>query len=291
MAGQAGGVAATAPEPRDRSRSPPPRSVVSSAPSEGAASNASSGPVLHTYKEIDTASWTTVAGQKNKQGGLTVFINDQRTLASPMFRMYARGEVGTIVFPVAPRKDAEPPAFLTGAVPKRKVETLELCVTLEGAQLEFAQRVDKWCLEEGVKNSRKWFGRQLTADAIGPLYSSPVKVDEEGRYSAHLRTKIAVGAAEGLERHLTNITVVMDGGAAQEGSGWAFIEPLLGEQQWRQHRARIVVQPRRMWVAAGKYGLEYAVTDLCVLARVVAPRSRPFARDDTVRLLGDLGAP
>ncbi len=160
---QAGGVAgeAAAPEPRDRSRSPPPRSVVSSAPSEGAASNASSGLLCpRKYKETDTASWTTVAGQKNKQGGLTVFINEQRTLASPRFRMYARGEVSTIVFPVAPRKDAEPPAFLTGAVQKRKVETLELCVTLEGEQLEFAQRIDKWCLEEGVKNSRKWFGRQ-----------------------------------------------------------------------------------------------------------------------------------
>ena len=103
MAVRVGGVAATAPEPRDRSRSPPARSLVSSAPSEGAASNASSGPVLPTYKEIDTASWTAVAGQKNKQGGLTVFINDQRSLAPPTFRLSARNnEVGTIVFPVAP---------------------------------------------------------------------------------------------------------------------------------------------------------------------------------------------
>ena len=103
MAMHVGGVAATAPEPRDRSRSPPARSLASSAPSEGAASNASSGPVLPTYKEIDTASWTAVAGQKNKQGGLTVFINDQRSLTPPTFRLCARNnEVGTIVFPVAP---------------------------------------------------------------------------------------------------------------------------------------------------------------------------------------------
>ena len=116
MAGQAGGVAATAPEPRDRSRSHPPRSVVSSAPSEGTESNASSGPVLPTYKEIDTASWTAVAGQKNKQGGLTVFINDQRSLAPPTFRLYARNnEVGTIVFPVAP-----PQGRLASRLPHRR---------------------------------------------------------------------------------------------------------------------------------------------------------------------------
>ena len=45
-----------------------------------------------------------------------------------------------------------------------------------------------------------------------------------------------------------------------------------------------------MWAAAGKFGLDYAVTDLCVLARAVVPRGRPFARDDTVQLLGRLGA-
>ena len=53
-------------------------------------------------------------------------------------------------------------------------------------------------------------GRQLPIDAIGFLYSSPVKVDEEGRYIAHLRTKIALGAAEGFERRLTNITEKQD---------------------------------------------------------------------------------
>ena len=72
-----------------------------------------------------------------------MFINDQRTLASPTFRLYAHGEGGTIIFPVTPSKDAEPPAFLTGVVLKRKLQTLELYVTLEGEQLEAVQRIDK----------------------------------------------------------------------------------------------------------------------------------------------------
>ena len=186
---------------------------------------------------------------------------------------------------MAPRKDAEPPAFLTGAAPKRKVEALELCVALEGEQLEFVQRIDKWCLEEGVKNSRKWLGRELTTDAIRTLYASPVKVDEEGRYSAHPKTKIALGAAAGFDRYLTNVTAVLEGGATKEGRGWAFVEPLLGECKWKQHRARVVVQPRRIWVAGGKFGLEYGVSDICVLARATVARRKPFARDDTVELL------
>ena len=151
--------------------------------------------------------------------------------------------------------------------------------------LEFVQRIDKWCPEEGVKNSRKGLGRELTTDAIRPLCASPVKVDEEGRYSAHLKTKIALGAAEGFDRYLTDVTAVLEGGATKEGRGWPFVEPLLGEQQWKQHRARVVVQPRRIWAAGGKFGLEHCVSDICVRARAAASRREPFARDDTVELL------
>ena len=172
-------------QPRDRSRSP--RSSVSTTPSQGSAGSSHSGPQLPTYSEIDPASWKAVEGQRSKQGGLTVFINEQRSLAAPTFRLYADGEVSTIVFPVAPRTDAEPPAFITGGEPKRKVETLDLCLTLEGAQLDFVQRVDNWCLEEGVKNSRRWLGRGLTLDGIKALCSGPMKIDKEGRYPAHLK--------------------------------------------------------------------------------------------------------
>ena len=128
----------------------------------------------------------------------------------------------------------------------------------------------------------------MTLDGIGALYSSPVKIDAEGRYPAHLKTKIALGAAEGLERYLTNVTVVQGGGTSQEGRGWAFVEPLLGEQKWREHRARVVVQPRRIWVAGGKMGIEYCVTDICVQARPATARRRPFAHDDTAQLLAGL---
>ena len=80
----------------------------------------------------------------------------------------------------------------------------------------------------------------------------------------------------------------MDGGATQEGRGWAFVEPLLGDSGWKQHHARVVVQPRRIWVAAGKFGLQWEVTDICVLTRPTAGRSKPFGRDGTVELLAGL---
>ena len=45
-----------------------------------------------------------------------------------------------------------------------------------------------------MKNLRKWFGSQLPIDAIGSLYSSPVKVDEEGRPAgiSHLMRHMSV---------------------------------------------------------------------------------------------------
>ena len=64
-----------------------------------------------------------------------------------------------------------------------------------------------------MKNAREWLGRDLTPEAARTLFSSPVKVDEEGRYGAHLKTKIALGAADGFERFLTNVTAVMERGA------------------------------------------------------------------------------
>ena len=52
----------------------------------------------------------------------------------------------------------------------------------------------------------------------------------------------------------------------------------------------VVAQPRRIWVAGEKFGIEYCVTDICVQARPAAARQRPFAHDDTVQLLAVLAA-
>ena len=65
----------------ERARSRSPRSSTPATPS-GTSSVCSEG-APPTYAEVDLAHWKAVAGQKSKQNGLTVYINDTRSLATP----------------------------------------------------------------------------------------------------------------------------------------------------------------------------------------------------------------
>ena len=237
-----------------------------------------------SYSAVDLGKWTCKQVGKSGMGSPTLCIYDSATKCAPIFCLYEKDECGTLIFPLEPHKDAARPAFMTGGEPLKKVENLELATSLEGAQLEFVRQVDAWCKKQALDNSQEWFGRACSAAEIDLMYCSPLKVDESGRYAPHLRTKMNLA---GIDRFLTRVVFVRVNGTCEEGSGWDFVEPRLGEKKWRQHRARMVLEARRIWVVNKRFGLSYSITDLAVKEKGEA-RPSPFASDSTVEALAAL---
>lgn len=277
-------------EQRERSRSPKRQSA--EAPAEGLENNSTVGPVqggsgvcVPVYTNVDPSKWVAKQVGKSAAGSPTICIYDNQTRTTPLFCLYKGSECGTLVFPLEPRKDAERPAFMTGAEPTKKVEALDLIITLEGEQLEFARKVDAWCKEQALANSKDWFGRMCTETELDVMYSSPIRVDETGRYAPNLRAKMNLG---GIDKYLTQVTFVRSNDTPEEGAGWDFVEPRLGEQKWRQHRARMVLEARRIWIVGKRFGLTYSITDLAV-RELPQRRPTPFANDSTVEALSQLG--
>ena len=95
-----------------------------------------------SYAQTTSDKWYVKTVGKNAMGSPTICIYDSATKAPPAFCLYAKEECGTVVFPLEPRKEADPPAFMTGAIPTKKVESLDLITTLEGAQADFVKSVD-----------------------------------------------------------------------------------------------------------------------------------------------------
>ncbi len=241
-----------------------------------------------SYSCVDLGKWITKQVGKSPQGSPTICIYDQTTRMTPVFCLYEKNseECGTLVFPLEPHKDAQRPAFMSGGEPQKKVESLDLITTLEGAQLEFVKSVDDWCKAQALHNSKEWFGRVCTAAEIDVMYSSPIKTDETGRYAPNLRTKMNLA---GIDRFLTRVVLVRSNGMPEEGAGWDFVEPRLGEHKWRQHRARMVLEARRIWIVNKRFGLNYSITDLAVREKADL-RPSPFASDSTVEALASLPA-
>ena len=238
------------------------------------------------YSRMNCTQWTAKQVGRTNLGSPQVCIYDSNTRTAPRFCLYQGTECGTIVFALEPRKDGDKPAFITGAEPTRKVESLDLHITLEGQQLEFLQSVDDWVKKHAQDNAKDWFGRTCSETEIDVMYSSPIKVDEQGRYAASLRAKINLG---GIDRHLTQVTFVRGNDVPEEGAGWEFVEPRLGEQKWRNHRARTVLEARRIWIVGKKFGLTYSITDIAVREKPTA-RPTPFANDQTVETLTALAS-
>ena len=269
----------------DRARSRSPRRLASSASSEVVLTeSAASGYV--SYSGVDFRKWVCKQVGKSSQGSPTICIYNEATKRAPIFCLYEKNsdECGTIIFPLEPHKDAQRPAFMTGSDPWKKVESLELVTSLEEAQVEFVKRVDAWCKTQALEHSKEWFGRACTAAEIDLMYCSPVKIDDSGRYGPNLRTKMNLS---GIDRFLTRVVFVRSNGTPEEGSGWDFVEPRLGEKKWRQHRARMVLEARRIWVVNKRFGLNYSITDLAVKERAET-RPSPFASDSTVEALASL---
>lgn len=244
------------------------------------------GARIPLYSEVNPGGWVARVVGKNSMGSPTICIYDNVTRTTPEFCLYKGDECGTLVFQLEPRKDAERPAFMTGAEPTKKVESLDLTITLEGDQLAFARQVDERCKKMALDNSREWFGRTCTATEIDVMYTSPVKVDETGRWAPHLRARMNLG---GIDRYLTQVTYVRANDTPEEGCGWDFVEPRLGEQKWRGHRARMVLEARRIWIVNRKFGLTYSIRDIAVRERP-QKRATPFTCDNSVECLGALSA-
>lgn len=263
---------------RDRSRSPR-RSVAVESPPD-----ALNYPL--SYCEADPSNWTAKQVGKTTQGAPTVCIYDSVSRTSPAFCMYEKNsdQCGTIVFPLEPHKDALRPCFMTGAEPTRKVEGLDLTYTLEEDQCLLAQKIDQWCKKQALENSKEWFGRACSPTEIEVMYTSPLKIDESGKYPPHIKAKLNLA---GIDKYLTRIVLVHANGVPEEGSGWDFVEPRLGEHKWRQHRARIVIEARRIWIVNKRFGLTYSITDLAVREKAEA-RPNPFTSDSTVEALAAL---
>jgi len=223
---------------------------------------------------------------KNQMGSPTVCVYDSTTRESPLFCLYKGDECGTLVFSLEPRKDAERPAFMTGGDTSKKVEGLDLSITLEGEQLEFVRSADERCKQLALENSKDWFGRTCTSTEIDVMYNSPIKVDETGRWAPHIRAKMNLG---GIDKYLTQVTYVRANGTPDHGCGWEFVEPRLGEQKWRGHRARVVIEARRLWIVGRKFGLTYTITDIAVREKP-EKRATPFTCDNSVECLGALPA-
>lgn len=241
---------------------------------------------MPTYTAVQPSQWIARQVGKSAMGSPTICVYDNQTRTTPMFCLYEGDECGTLVFPLEPRKEAEPPAFMTGGVSTKKVESLELVTTLEGKQLDFVKSVDEWVKKQALENSREWFGRKCSPTEIDVMYSSPVRVDEQGKYAPNLRAKMNLG---GIDKYLTQLTFVKTNGVPEEGSGWEFVEPRLGEHKWRQHRARMVLEARRIWIVGKKFGLTYSITNIAVREKCET-RPNPFANDSTVEQLASLSA-
>jgi len=262
---------------RDRSRSPPrgARSVEIATPAPPAA------PVIPSYSALEPEKWVAKQVGKNALGAPTICIYDNATRTAPIFALYEGEECGTLVFPLEPHKDAQRPAFMTGGEPTRKVESLDLITTLEGEQVKAVKAIDDWCKKQALENSKDWFGRTCSPTEIDVMYSSPIKIDESGKYAPNLRAKMNLA---GIDKFLTQVTVVRANGVPEEGAGWEFVEPRLGEQKWRQHKARMVLEARRIWIVNKRFGLTYSITDLAVREKAET-RPNPFAYDNSVEAL------
>jgi hypothetical protein len=245
---------------------------------------APAAPPVLPYTQIGTDKWYVKTVGKNSMGSPTICIYDGATKAPPVFCLYDKEECGMLVWPLEPRKEAEPPAFMTGQTPTKKVESLDLITTLEGEQVDFVKRVDEWCKRMALSNSREWFGRNCSPSEIDFMYSSPIKIHEEGKYAPSLRAKMNLA---GIDKYLTQVVWVKASGLPEEGAGWDFVEPRLGEHKWRQHRARLVLEARRIWIVGKKFGLTYSITDIAVREKAEA-RPKPFANDTTIEHLASL---
>lgn len=280
-------------ESRDRSRSPrsahdSPRGLVVEAAATTSPTSAALGMppalappscVVPSYSQVKPTDWEVRRTGQSSMGSPTICIQDKITRTAPVFCLYEREECGTLVFPLEPRKEGEMPAFMTGATPTRKVESLDLTTTLEGEQTGLAKNVDDWVKQQALENAKDWFGRACSRTEIEVMYSSPLKIDPDGRYAPNLRAKMNLG---GIDKFLTQVTFVRAAGGVEEGAGWEFVEPRLGEHKWRQHRARVVLEARRIWIVGKKFGLTYSITNIAVREKAEA-RPNPFASDSTVR--------
>jgi hypothetical protein len=252
----------------------------------GGAVSAPPAPRVQTYAELEPQKWVAKQVGKSAMGSPTICIYDSATKTAPIFCLYKDEECGTLVFPLEPRKDAEKPAFMTGAESAKKVESLDLITTLEGDQLAMMRTIDEWVKKQAMDNAKDWFGRNCSPTEIDVMYSSPIKVDEQGKYAPHLRAKMNLS---GIDKYLTHVTFVRSNGVPEEGSGWDFVEQRLGEQKWRQHRSRMVLEARRIWIVGKKFGLTYSITDLAVREKAER-RPTPFAQDSTVEALASLAS-
>ena len=236
---------------------------------------------IPVYTKIDPTSWSFKSlkqqGVKNEKQ-ISIMIQDVQD-KKPIFCLYQEGDpVNEIVYPLQPYGD-ELPSFMTGAPPSRSVERLDLNISLEGEQFKFVAKIDEIVKKSLFDNSKEWFGIQLSEQEIEICYSSPVKIDEEGKYKPKLRTKIALA---GIDKYLTEVTFIDIHKNTQRGSGWAFVEAKLGETKWRGYKTRCVVQPRLWVVSRKKYGLSYEITELAIKEKEIE-RGSQFEKDDTLR--------
>jgi hypothetical protein len=244
-------------------------------------------PSLRTYRQIDMSQWTAKIVGKSAQGSPTICIYDEVSGSTPRFCLYDNDECGTLVFPLE-HKDGwgEKPAFMSGSESSKKVESLDLTITLEGEQLQHLRRIETWCKKMALEKSAEWFGKKCNASEIDVMFTAPCKVDESGNYAPHVSTRMVLG---GCDRYLTQVTYVQASGTALEGAGWEFVEPLLGANKWRQNRARMVIEARRIWVIGRKFGMSFFITDLAVREQPER-RQTPFKCDRTVDGMHPLGS-
>ena len=219
------------------------------------------------YHQVDLSTWKVkVPPGKNSFGNSLLLISDDRSGDAPRFRLYRRGdeESSHVVFPIEFRDcfgpNVEKPAFL-GGTSTRKVESLEIQLSITPTQIAFFKQVEAWLKQEACDNAKAWFGRVFTKEEIDVMYQSPVREDAQGRWEPSVKARINLS---GVPKFLTNVRLVQSGGGFIDGAGWPFVSSNLGENKWKGNRVCAVLDVRRVWYASRRFGLNISVTDIKV---------------------------
>ena len=219
------------------------------------------------YHQVDLSTWKSkVPPGKNAFGNALILLSDECTGESPKFRLYRRGddECSHVVFPIEFRDsfgpNVEKPAFL-GGTSTRKVESLEIQLSITPTQIAFFKQIDEWMKQEAFDQAKAWFGRVYTKEEIDVMYQSPLRVDPQGRWDPSVKARLNLS---GVTKFLTNVRLVKPDGGFVDGAGWPFVSSHLGDHKWRGNKVCAVVDVRRVWYASRRFGLNISVTDLKV---------------------------
>jgi hypothetical protein len=181
----------------------------------------------------------------------------------PKFALYEKSEPRQKIPFALDLAPQQMPSFLQGTPdPSKTTESLDLCINLTKAQEDYIESIEAWLRFEAQKNSKEWFGKQYNETDINAMFSSSLKRDLDNKYQTKLRAKFTLS---GVDKYLTKVAFVKADGNCLFGSGWAFVKPLLKNNNWKNFEVRAHVMVGKAWIVGKKVGLRFSYTDLLIM--------------------------